>query len=231
MSSVSQNLLANEQVVVESRKHWIAPIRASLVAMALIVVAGVVSALLPSGGVLDPLWSLVGIIRWAVLIGAAAWIAYNLVVWRSAEFAVTNVRVLRYEGLVQKRTSETLLSAISDVKLRVGFLGSRLDFGDLQIFTTSGAAGADEFRAITGATRFRNAMMDLKIEDQMARRPAPVSAPLPAAAVPASAPRAAAAPTADDHAASLVALADLRDKGVITDEEFEAKKSEILGRI
>src|SRR5215204_1757792 len=98
MSTVSQNLLQGEQVVFESRKHWIAPIRASLVALALIAAAAIVSVLLPSGGILDPLWSLVGIIRWIVLVGAFAWIVYNIVEWRTAQFAVTNLRVLRYEG-------------------------------------------------------------------------------------------------------------------------------------
>ena len=232
MSTVSQNLLQGEQVVFESRKHWIAPIRASLIAAALVVAAAIVSVLLPSGGILDPLWSLVGIIRWIVLVGAAAWIVYNVVEWRTAQFAVTNLRVLRYEGLVQKRSSETLLSAISDVKLRIGLIGSKLDFGDLDIFTTSGAAGADTFRAITGPAAFRNAMMNLKIEEQMARRAQPVPEPLPAAAVSATAPVAAVAPpSGEDHAATLVALADLRAKGLITPEEFEAKKTEILGRI
>jgi hypothetical protein len=232
MSTVSQNLLQGEQVVFESRKHWIAPIRASLVALALIAAAAIVSVLLPSGGILDALWSLVGFIRWIVLVGALAWIVYNIVEWRTAQFAVTNLRVLRYEGLVRKRTSETLLSAISDVKLRIGLIGSRLDFGDLEIFTTSGAAGADTFRSITGAAAFRNAMMNLKIEDQMARRARPVPEPLPAAAVPATAPVAAAVPpSAEDHAATLVALADLRDRGLITPDEFEAKKAEVLGRI
>jgi hypothetical protein len=226
MSSVTENLLPNEEVVFESSKHWISPIRASLVAAALVLGALVVSALLPAagGGFLDPLWGLVGLIRWAVLIGALGWIAYNVVVWRTARFAVTNLRVLRYEGLVQRRTSETLLSAVSDVRLRVGFLGSRLDFGDLQIFTQSGAAGADTFEAIRAAPAFRNAMMNQKIEDQLARR---APAPQPVAPAPVAPP----APTADDHAARLVTLADLRDRGVISDAEFEAKKAEILERI
>ena len=37
--------------------------------------------------------------------------ALNIVTWRTAEFGVTNLRVLRYKALVQKRSSETLLSA------------------------------------------------------------------------------------------------------------------------
>jgi hypothetical protein len=37
--------------------------------------------------------------------------------------------------------------------------------------------------------------------------------------------------SAEDQAASLVRLAELRDQGVISPEEFEAKKTEILSRM
>jgi hypothetical protein len=37
--------------------------------------------------------------------------------------------------------------------------------------------------------------------------------------------------TADEVTRSLASLADLRDRGAITPEEFEAKKSELLARL
>lgn len=40
---------------------------------------------------------------------------------------------------------------------------------------------------------------------------------------------AAAAPAEDDLAAQLESLAKLRDQGILTDEEFSAKKAQILG--
>jgi hypothetical protein len=39
----------------------------------------------------------------------------------------------------------------------------------------------------------------------------------------------AAAPAAPDYAAELEQLAQLRNQGILTDEEFEAKKKQILG--
>jgi len=39
------------------------------------------------------------------------------------------------------------------------------------------------------------------------------------------------APPADDPAVRLQKLADLRDRGAITPEEFEAKKTELLARL
>jgi cytochrome c-type biogenesis protein CcmH/NrfG len=52
----------------------------------------------------------------------------------------------------------------------------------------------------------------------------------PSPVAPATPPPSAAA-NADDQADRLVKLAELRDQGVITPEEFEAKKAEILSRI
>jgi hypothetical protein len=248
MSNVTQNLLANENVLVESKKHWIAPLRDSWIP-ALMVLGGLFlwwwnpqsSGDGIVAGAVDLFSTLVAVARWILLIGGILWIIYNVVVWRTAEFALTNKRVLRYEGLVQKRSSETLLSAVTDVKLSVGFLGSRLGYGDLKIYTQSGEAGADDFTSITDPAGFRTRMLGIKLEDEAAARQAPypaaaaapVAAAAPLAAAPAVPPVAAQATSEviDDQADRLVKLAELRDQGVITPEEFETKKAEILSRI
>jgi hypothetical protein len=230
--SVSENLIANESIVIETKKHWIAPARDSLWAAGMILLGLFLWYWNPSGdGILGFLWAAIAIARWVLLIGGIAWIVYNIFVWRTAEFAVTNLRVLRYEGFMQKRSSETLLSSVSDVKLNVGIIGKSLGYGDLQIFTQSGDAGADSFTSITKPAEFRNAMMTLKLQAQTGGIPAAAPAPVAAAPAPAPVAPAPAAATAEDQAASLVRLAELRDQGVITPEEFEAKKTEILSRM
>jgi uncharacterized membrane protein YdbT with pleckstrin-like domain len=230
--SVSENLIANESIVTETKKHWIAPARDSLWAAGMILLGLFLWYWNPSGdGVLGFLWTVIAIARWVLLIGGIAWIIYNIVVWRTAEFAVTNLRVLRYEGFMQRRSSETLLTSVSDVKLNVGLVGKSLGYGDLQIFTQSGDAGADSFTSIVKPAEFRNAMMSVKLQDQTASRPAPAPAPVAPAPAPAPVAAAPAAASAEDQAASLVRLAELRDQGVISPEEFEAKKTEILSRM
>ena len=138
-----------------------------------------------------------------LLIGGIAWIVYNVVVWRTAEFAVTTLRVLRYEGLVQRRSSETLLTSVSDVKLNVGLVGKSLGYGDLRIFTQSGDAGADNFTTITQPAEFRNAMMTIKLRrtggpasragsagpSPLRRPPAPAPAAAPGGSPPRTRPR------------------------------------------
>jgi hypothetical protein len=55
-------------------------------------------------------------------------------------------------------------------------------------------------------------------EQEQAQQPAPAPAPAPVAA-----------PAADDDMAELKQIADLHAQGILTDEEFAAKKAQILG--
>jgi hypothetical protein len=60
------------------------------------------------------------------------------------------------------------------------------------------------------------------------RRMSAAQAPPPAAA-PAPAPPAQAAPAQHDDMAEIQQLAAMKDQGILTEEEFQAKKKQILG--
>jgi uncharacterized membrane protein YdbT with pleckstrin-like domain len=231
--AIADSLIADESIVFQSEKHWIAPIRASLVAGLMVLGALFLRAIAPSdqGGFFGWVGGVLDLIAIGLLLAGIAWIAYNIVAWRTAEFAVTNMRVLREEGLIRRRNSTTLLSSLSDVKTSVGFIGGRLGYGDIVILTTSGSAGEDRFLCITKPIEFRNAAIEQKMAGgkppaASAASPAPAAAPSPAAPSPA-----APAPSPSDNAAALIGLAELRDQGLVTPEEYETKKTEILARM
>jgi len=231
---LADSLLADEKIVFESKKHWMAPVRASLWAALMVIGFVVIRAISPNGdGIFGTLGSLMDLIGIGLLVGGIGWIGYNVVEWRTAQFAVTNMRVLREEGLASRRSSTTLLSSLSDVKTRVGFVGERLGYGDILVLTQSGEAGADRFTSITSPLEFRNAVMNQKMQDgrgQGGPAPSPV---VTAAPVAPAAPAAPVAPamSSTDAADTLARLADLRDRGAITAEDYEAKKTEILARM
>ena len=167
--------------------------------------------------------SILDLIAIGLFMGGLGWIVYNIVAWRTAEFAVTNMRVLREEGLARKRSSTTLLSSLSDVKSSVSFVGGKLGYGDITLLTQSGSAGEDRFLCITTPIEFRNAVMNQKMVD---RKRGPAAAPAPPAGCLAGrggAGRAPAAPAgarddlAPSAAAAIASLADLRDRGAITE--------------
>ncbi len=233
---IAENLIANEHIEFSSKKHWIAPARDSVIPVLMLIGAYIVGLISPNGGGLFGfVGDLLDLIKVGLVVAAFGWIVYNIVVWRTAEFAVTNLRVVREEGFVSRRSSATLLSSVSDVQSKVGLLGRQLGYGDLQIFTQSGAAGSDNFKTITLAEEFRNAIMAHKMKEaQVAAAPAvaaaaqPTAMPIPTMA---AAPVVAASSPTADAADALVRLADLRDRGAITAEDYEAKKTEILARM
>jgi hypothetical protein len=118
MNELNQNLLTGEQVVFETTKHWFAPIRASLIAFLILLGALVLRWLSPTGdGIIGGIGGLMDLVSTGLLIVALAWILYNIAEFLSAHFGVTNMRVLRYEGLIRRRSSETLLPTLTDVRL------------------------------------------------------------------------------------------------------------------
>jgi len=180
---------------------------------------------------------------------------------------VTNRRLLKVGGVLNKHSGDSSLEKINDAILRQSMLGRVLKFGDLEIMTAAEEA-VDHYRVLNDPIRFKKTMLTQKHQLETSYYPAPpptpplraeaapAAAPSPAAApvapTPEPAPMAAAAPpvtapppaeppaaTAPAPAAdesleitqTLARLADLRDSGAITPEEYEQKKAELLGRL
>jgi hypothetical protein len=235
VSEIDEGLLANEQIVLRTNKHWFAPVADSGVAILMLLGVVVLAWIEPnqvSDNFFSFIWRLVDLIQLGLFLGALGWIVYNIVAWRTAEFGVTTMRVRGHEGLLRKRSTDTLLSSITDVQQKVSFLGRTLGFGNLRIMTGSGDAGEDNFTSMKGVDAFKKTILEQKVGAsapaataapvQPAPPPPPASAPAPA--VPAASP-------AQGPMAAIDQLAKLRDAGAITDAEFEVKKAELLARI
>jgi uncharacterized membrane protein YdbT with pleckstrin-like domain len=226
--SLNENLIANEEIIYETQKHWMAPLRDSVVPALLLLGAYAVGWISPDSqsGLVGAVGNLLDLVKTGLVIGGIGWIVYNVVVWRTAVFAVTNLRVIREEGLISRRSSATMLRSVTDVQTRIPFVGGRIGYGDIVVYTQAGKAGVDRFKTITHPVEFRDQIMTRKLGEETLRV-ATAERSQPAAAPPASAP----APAAPDQMAVLASLAQLRDSGAITPEEFESKKAEILARI
>jgi hypothetical protein len=239
-------MIGGEKEIFRTKKHWVAPVRDSWKAVLLIIVAFFIGWLSPNGeeGFFGAVGRILDLARTALFLVGVGWIVYNIVVWATAEFVLTNMRVLREEGLVSKRSSSTLLETVTDVKSRTGVFGRALGYGDLAIIAMSGEAGADRFTTITHPLEFRAKILEARMAAKQATgAAAPMPAPSAVAPVPMAAavamtstgnPAAPAGPppmTGAEAADTLARLADLRDKGMITPDEYDSKKGEILARM
>ena len=225
MGYVEDLLASNEQIVYTSRKHWIAPLFATMT-----------GTLLTLGGLVAISWSvfvtqtwLSNLMRWggvAALVVGLLLLARAFVNWWSEMYLVTNQKVLKVSGILRKSVDGSALEKINDSSISQSLLGRWLDYGTLSVMTASDEANL-HYTMMRAPMAFRRAILDQKqlFEQADARaiadavRSAQASAP---AAVPAS---------ADDIANAIERLAQMRDAGHITAEEYEAKKDELLRRL
>jgi uncharacterized membrane protein YdbT with pleckstrin-like domain len=230
--SYAESLLAtDERILYRGRQHWLAPLADARNAV-LLVLAGLVlwflaaSAAHPEG----VLWQVWGGLAAILAIVGLAWIGKVYLEWKAEEYLITNRRVIKTEGLIDKKEGDSSLEKINDAVLKQGILGRLLKYGDLEILTANEDA-IDRYTMLGHVVDFKKAMLNAKNDlDDGIRRP--VAGDSQAAAPVAAAPAAPARQTsADDVATTLAKLADLRDKGAITPADYEAKKAELLGRI
>jgi uncharacterized membrane protein YdbT with pleckstrin-like domain len=227
MADIDAKLLTGEEVVFQTKKHWFAPLSDSIWAILMILGSFVVAWLQTDAttGIVGFANRILGLIELGLFLGGVGWIIYNIVAWTTAQYAVTNRRVFAKEGLIHSRSTDTLLTSVSDVRTAVPFFGKMLGFGKISIMSASGESGADTFTSVRKVEDFKQ-----QILEQKTANPGPAAGGV-AAPAPGAPTSAAALPPASDGMATLTGLAKLRDEGAITPAEYEAKKQEVLSRI
>ena len=219
MARYADSLLANgEHIALRTRQHWLAPAFSSarpfiiFVAAILIFIVG----------------SSIAILSYIALAGvliAIAWI--GLVVWRwsAQDYIVTNLRVIKVEGIINKHSADSSLEKINDAVLDQSVFGRMFGFGDLDILTAN-EESVDRYKWLSKAAVFKKEMLNQKVALEAGySHGSGLGAPAPA---PAPAAVGHAAGGADEVTDTLARLADLRDRGAISAEDYEAKKAELL---
>jgi hypothetical protein len=235
------NLLGSgEQPIRREHQHWFvvaADARyaffAWIAALALIVLGQSVF----NGN--DTIGQPIGWLAVILILGGLLYFGWQILRWQNEEFVVTSRRVLKTEGVVNKRVIDSSLEKINDAILTESIFGRIFGFGDLEILTAS-ESGISILRMLRDADGFKRAMLDAKHELELelsGARPMPGPAirtappALAPTAPPPAVPPAAPAMSADEVTRTLASLADLRDRGAISAEDYEAKKADLLERI
>jgi hypothetical protein len=281
MSYADTLLATGERVVLRERRHWLAvPLDSKWAILALVV--AIALAVLNLDGTVSGSKGVIGTgLGWLILIlvvGGIAWIAWTVWNWLNEDYLVTNRRVMRVEGVINKHATDSSLEKINDAALDQHFIGRIFGYGDLDIMTAADTM-VDRFKMLNHVVAFKREMLNQKNElefEQMRPAVSPplragtstsASAPPPPEPMPAPASQPPMSVTGDlmtssaeaggangvtatvdptpppapvaagksmspaDVTATLASLADLRDRGAITPEEYEAKKADLLGRL
>jgi hypothetical protein len=268
MSYARTLLSRGEEVVFESRQHWFAVVAHTwgfIIAAILALAVAIWAASRPSGESLGTLGQIIEIAALLVLLASLARIGLIIWAWRNQEWLVTNRRIIKSQGILNKSMGDSSLEKVNDAILSQSMIGRLVGYGNLDILTAAEEpSSVSDFPMLADAVQFKIAMLNqkhaLEFPDEarppvqrpaappLMQRPAPMppragsdrvqevrteqepaAAPVPSSE-PVATPAAAATP-AEDAASTLERLAGLRDRGLITPEEYEAKKRDILERM
>jgi uncharacterized membrane protein YdbT with pleckstrin-like domain len=230
-----RNLLTDkEDLVVEMHPHWIALVGPTVVTVLVAIIWILVLPNLPFGG-----GSVHSVLVWAIWIAGIVALCFypvrEFVAWATSLFVVTSDRIIHRRGLIARRSMEIPLEAINDVRFEQSVIQRMVGAGTLVISSAS-EQGREAFENIRNPEAVQKIIYEEGEKNQQrmfggtkaapADRAAAQSAPPSAAAPEAPAVSTAPVPSATEE---LARLADLRDRGALTQEEFDIQKAKILG--
>lgn len=194
----------NEHILLVTRQHAFvltSAIIAEIVVALAVIVLGTVAALN------FPLAALAYLL---VLIPLGS-MTHDILVWYNRQYIVTNRRVIQINGVVNKNVVDSSLEKVNDVKMTQSFFGRMFDYGDIEIMTAS-ELGVNLFKRIGDPVKFKTAMLDAKEKmgfDEVGEHPR----------------------RAENIPALIAELDGLRQKGILSETEFQQKKTELLAKL
>jgi uncharacterized membrane protein YdbT with pleckstrin-like domain len=207
MAYLDKLLIPGESVVHYARRSVAATFGGLFVFLALVLVGtGVAYALsAPAAGLLGTTMLIaVALVLAVLLLGRYIW-------WRNKVYVVTNLRVMKLEGIFSKSHRDASLDKINDLVMTQSLLGRMLGYGDLQVLTANEASGMT-YHQLHDPVEFKRQVLQVRTTE-MADGPGLGAA------------------SAGDPIAQLERLGQLRTQGVITEAEFLEKKKRLMERI
>jgi uncharacterized membrane protein YdbT with pleckstrin-like domain len=202
-----------EEVVLDLRPHWWFMAEPTVALLGSTALGIVVLAVLDVEGTLGDVLAYAAI---ALILLSLVWFIVRYFKWVTTNFVVTSERVIFRVGVLAKRGIEIPLERINTVFFNQTIFERMLGAGDLAI-ESGGETGKQNFSDIRRPSLVQNEIYR-QMEANNTRMYAGRQAGMPA-------------PTGESITEQIARLDELRKQGVISDAEFSAKKTELLGRM
>jgi len=230
-------LTPGEEVVLDLRPALLTVSGPLVLAFVVLVAAGYFELFLPglggfTGDVRPGARIAVGVIVLAILLFG---VVPRLVRWRTTRFVLTTERVLLRRGVLARRAREIPLERVNDVTCAQSIWERLLGLGDLMI-ESAGDFGQERFPGARHPEAVQQAVYQ-QMERVVTIRGGPVAGGGPAGSrgpgggLAYQTAELAPGPGSAGVLDQLERLAALRDRGVVSPEEFEGKKQELLRRL
>jgi len=211
---VESMLGESEKPLLVCRQHWFNLIASILLEIIIIILLIVITAVAASA--FSAFVGLIAAVGALLLLFPIGTMIRDILNWMNLQYIVTNRRVMQINGVVNKNVIDSSLEKVNDIHLSQSAWGRLFNFGDVEILTAS-ELGVNLFRRIQDPIRFKTTMLNAKEamdRDENGTR------------------HGGAAPKMANDIPSLISQLDnLRLQGIISPEEFQVKKEELLKRL
>lgn len=207
-----------ENIILAARQHWF--ILAGSILLEVILILLIFAATVTASIFLTEYVAIIIAIGFVILLVPVATMMRDILNWTHRQFVITNRRVITISGIMNKNIIDSSLEKVNDIHMVQSALGRIFNYGDIEIMTGS-ELGANMFRRLENPVRYKKALLDAKSQLEG------LGAGEDLRAKPALAPAAAITGVPD----LITQLNNLRQQGLLTDEEFQQKKTQLLDRI
>jgi uncharacterized membrane protein YdbT with pleckstrin-like domain len=194
----------DERIILDLRPHWISLFPA--VAWLAAIIAVVVLSMVFGAAFLAPFYIpiIIAIIAAFIITGIP------FLRWSTTQFLLTNERLITREGILAKKSREIPLNRINDITFTQSLMERLVSSGNLSI-ESAGEQGMNRFVFIKRPEHVQNEIYKAMEASEKSLKSG--------------------MSTVQDIPEQIDKLAALRDRGIVTPEEFERKKKELLDRM
>ena len=223
-------LQQNEKVLLTTYTSWVMLIVPMLIVLAALITGGLIISSFK--------WT------WILFVPTAAYLGWKYLEWKHNIWVVTNFRVIDEFGVININSRESPLDKINNVSYSQNIWGRILSFGQVEIQTAATIGetvynNVDKPRllkdTITNAqANYKNVQMSMHVKDivqQMQPMQQPAATPSTTYIAPPQQQTATQSSPLNHHIASeLEKLFELRQKGILSEEEYQKAKARLIGQ-
>jgi len=209
-------LHATEELILDLHPHWWFFAKS---------VAGLAVSVVVAVFVLAQGWSWANVPVALFVFGTLVWFVQRYIAWVSTHFVLTSDRVIYRSGIISKHGIEIPLERINTIFFHQRIFERLLGLGDLEIESAS-KDGAQRFEDIQNPSGVQNEIYQ-QIEANEVKGAHRISSAIVEAQGSADRTNDAGVSIPDQ----IAQLGKLRDSGVLTEDEFQAKKAQLLDRM
>jgi uncharacterized membrane protein YdbT with pleckstrin-like domain len=196
----------NEELVLDLHPHWVYFVKSALLFVAAVIIGVLI---LTWDGAPDAL----GLGSGGLILIAVLWMGWTYIEWVTTNFVITTDRLIYRHGVLSKHGIEIPLERVNTVFFSQSIFERMVGSGDLLI-ESAGEMGRQNFSNVRKPSAVQNEI-HLQMEANENRKFDRVAGPRGGDSIP----------------QQIAQLDELRQRGVISQAEFDQKKQDLLGRM